>query len=201
MAPAHEVDLMNMLRTSHAIDDRPTALRYPRGNGYGVEKLNELFGLGLTELPEKGEVLEVGKGLIVRPAGGRAPADALAGDASLASHEESVKKRTRKVALLTLGTRCEPALQAAAALEDVRDDVGVTVADARFMKPLDIDLVRELASSHEILVTVEEGSIGGFGDHVLHFLANDGALDAGKLKVRARGASGRPAARWRSSAA
>merc|ERR1719478_1396055 len=58
MAPAHEVDLMNMLRTSHAIDERPTALRYPRGNGYGVEKLNELFGLGLTELPEKGEVLE-----------------------------------------------------------------------------------------------------------------------------------------------
>ena len=60
----------------------------------------------------------------------------------------------------------------------------MTVADARFMKPLDIDLVRELASSHEILVTVEEGSIGGFGDHVLHFLANDGALDAGELKVR-----------------
>ena len=93
MAPAHEVDLMNMLRTSHAIDDRPTALRYPRGNGYGIEKLNELFGLGLTALPERGEVIEVGKGKIVRPAGGRAPADALAGDASLQARGAAAFRR------------------------------------------------------------------------------------------------------------
>ena len=100
------------------------------------------------------------------------------------AHDEAVAKRTRKVALLTLGTRCEPALQAAAALEDVRDDVGVTVADARFMKPLDIDLVRKLAKENDVLITIEENSVLGFGDYVLHFLALDGALDDGNLKVR-----------------
>ena len=106
MAPAHEVDLMNMLRTSHAIDDRPTALRYPRGS-LGVEKLNEP-GLGLTELPEKGEVLEVGKGLIVRPpAAARPPTRSRATRASRRTRR-ACEEAHAQVALLTLGTRCEP---------------------------------------------------------------------------------------------
>ena len=99
--------------------------------------------------------------------------------------QEASNNAKQRVAILSLGTRLAPSIEAARAIEAATNgEVGVTVADARFMKPLDIDLVRELASSHEILVTVEEGSIGGFGDHVLHFLANDGALDAGELKVR-----------------
>ena len=88
-----------------------------------------------------------------------------------------------QVAVLNLGTRLAPTVEAARLLEAQRPDVGVTVADARFMKPLDIDLLRALAAEHEVLVTVEEGSVGGFGDHVLHFLSLDGALDAGNLKV------------------
>jgi 1-deoxy-D-xylulose-5-phosphate synthase len=83
-----------------------------------------------------------------------------------------------------LGTRLHDALIAANEVEEMDPSLGVTVADARFMKPLDVDLVRQLADEHSVLITVEEGSIGGFGDHVLHFLALDGLLDDGNLKVR-----------------
>ncbi|KAH8057962.1 transketolase [Aureococcus anophagefferens] len=141
MAPAEEVDLRNMIATAYAIDDKPSCVRYPRGTGYGLEKLNDLFDLGLTEVPEAGEVLPVGKGRIIKDG-------------------------------------------AAKELEGEYDDVAVTVADARFMKPLDIDLVRKLAKENDVLITIEENSVLGFGDYVLHFLALDGALDDGNLKVR-----------------
>lgn len=143
MAPADEVELMHMVATAAAIDDRPSAFRYPRGEGIGLE------------LPARGEVLPLGKGRIVREGS--------------------------KIAILSYGTRLAEALKAA-------DELGAkglscTVADARFCKPLDEDLVKRLAREHEVLITVEEGAIGGFGAHVLHFMAKAGILDKG-LKVR-----------------
>ncbi|CAM9208074.1 unnamed protein product, partial [Chrysoparadoxa australica] len=163
MAPSDEVELMNMIQTAYEIDDRPSAVRYPRGTGYGLERLNDVMGYSLTEMPKKGEALEIGKGRIVREA--RAGA-------------------TKKAAILSLGTRLASSCEAAIELEMNNPDLGVTVADARFMKPLDVDLVRRLVKDHDVLLTVEEGTIGGFGDHVLHFLALDGLLDGGECKVR-----------------
>ena len=143
MAPADEAELVHMVATSAAIDDRPSAFRFPRGEGVGVE------------LPAKGEILEIGRGRVIREGS--------------------------KVAILSLGTRLAASLEAAEMLE--AQGLSTTVADARFMKPLDRDLVRRLAKNHEVLVTVEEGSIGGFGSHVLHALVEEGLLDGG-LKVR-----------------
>ncbi len=143
MAAADEAELVHMVATAAAIDDRPSAFRYPRGEGTGVA------------LPERGEPLEVGRGRVLR--------------------EGSA------VALLSLGTRLEHCLKAA-------DELGAhgfstTVADARFAKPLDADLVRRLATEHDVLIIIEEGAIGGFASHVLDFLAREELLDAG-LKVR-----------------
>jgi len=143
MAAADEAELMHMVATAAAIDDRPSAFRYPRGEGFGVA------------LPAEGVPLEIGKGRIVR--------------------EGSA------VALLSLGPRLQECLKAADQLAAF--GLSATVADARFAKPLDEDLIRRLAQNHEVLVTVEEGSIGGFGSHVLQFLAESGLLDRG-LKVR-----------------
>jgi 1-deoxy-D-xylulose-5-phosphate synthase len=143
MAAADEAELMHMVATAVEIDDRPSAFRYPRGEGVGLE------------LPAIGTPLEIGKGRIIREG--------------------------TKVAILSLGTRLAEALKAAEQLGAL--GLSTTVADARFVKPLDTDLVARLAREHEVLVTVEEGSIGGFGSHVLDFLAHSGALDRG-LKVR-----------------
>ncbi|QIJ77656.1 1-deoxy-D-xylulose-5-phosphate synthase [Methylobacterium sp. NI91] len=146
MAAADEAELVHMVATCHAHDSGPIALRYPRGEGVGVE------------LPEKGEVLAIGRGRVVRrPEGAR-------------------------VALLSLGTRLSEALKAADALE--AEGVAATVADARFAKPLDAELIVDLAMHHEVLVTVEEGSVGGFGAMVLHLLSERGVLDAGRVRVR-----------------
>ncbi|ACL61554.1 1-deoxy-D-xylulose-5-phosphate synthase [Methylobacterium nodulans] len=146
MAAADEAELVHMVATAHAHDAGPIALRYPRGEGVGVD------------LPERGEVLAIGKGRVLRrPPGAR-------------------------VALLSLGTRLAEALKAADRLEE--SGIGVTVADARFAKPLDEALILDLAGSHEVLVTLEEGSTGGFGAMVLHLLAARGALDAGTVRVR-----------------
>ena len=158
-----QVELMNMMQTAYGIDHMPSIVRYPRGTGYGLDTLNSLFNYDLREMPEQGEAVPIGKGRIIREA--RAGAQT-------------------KVAILSIGTRLAKACAAANTLEEENPSIGITVADARFMKPLDIDLIRSLASEHSVLLTVEEGSIGGFGDHVLHFLAGDGALDTGKLKVR-----------------
>ena len=143
MAAADEADLMHMTATAAAVDDMPTAFRYPRGEGRGVE------------LPERGVPLEIGKGRIMR--------------------EGSA------VAILSFGARLGECFTAADELSGF--GLSTTVADARFAKPLDVDLIRELAKNHEVLLTVEEGSTGGFGAHVLHQLSFDGLLD-GTLKVR-----------------
>eukprot|EP00168_Porphyra_purpurea_P002279 TRINITY_DN1262_c0_g1_i2.p1 TRINITY_DN1262_c0_g1~~TRINITY_DN1262_c0_g1_i2.p1 ORF type:complete len:804 (-),score=311.28 TRINITY_DN1262_c0_g1_i2:1-2268(-) len=161
MAPSDEVELQNMVATAMAFDDGPTVVRYPRGNGLGMETLRSKLGFRGTELPARGRALPIGKGRIIRKASGASG---------------------RKVALLSIGTRLLECVRAAEALE--AEGVDVTVADARFMKPLDTELVRSLAADHEVLVTVEEGSIGGFGDHVLHYLALEGLLDDGKVRVR-----------------
>jgi 1-deoxy-D-xylulose-5-phosphate synthase len=143
MAAADEAELVHMVATQVAIDDAPSALRYPRGEGRGVE------------MPEFGVPLEIGKGRILREG--------------------------TKVALLSFGTRLGECLKAADELD--AHGLSTTVADARFMKPLDVDLVMRLAREHEILITIEEGSIGGFGSHVLQNLAEHGMLDSG-LRVR-----------------
>ncbi len=144
MAAADEAELVHMVATQVAIDDRPSALRYPRGEGVGLE------------MPEFGVPLEIGKGRIVREG--------------------------HKVALLSFGTRLAECLKAADELAQL--GLSTTVADARFAKPLDTELVLRLAREHEVLVTIEEGSIGGFGSYVMQTLADEGALDRGGLKVR-----------------
>ncbi len=143
MAAADEAELTHMLATAAAIDDRPSAFRYPRGEGIGVE------------MPERGTPLEIGRGRIM--------------------------KEGTKIALLSYGTRLAEALKAAEEL-DARG-LSTTVADARFCKPLDRDLILRLAREHEALITIEEGSVGGFSSHVLHLLATEGMLDGG-LRVR-----------------
>ena len=143
MAASDEAELSHMVATQVTIDDRPSALRYPRGEGTGVE------------LPREGLVLPIGKGRILREG--------------------------TSVAILSLGARLGEALKAADQLASF--GLSATVADARFMKPLDRVLVLDLARNHEVLLTVEEGAIGGFGSHVLHCLAEAGVLDRG-LKVR-----------------
>ncbi len=143
MAAGDEVELMNMVATAAVIDDMPSALRYPRGEGVGLK------------LPERGQILAIGKGRIV--------------------------KEGSKVAILNLGTRLTECRKAAEEL-DARG-LSTSIADMRFAKPLDLDLIRRLAQEHEVLITIEEGSIGGFGSHVLHHLASMGMLDRG-LKIR-----------------
>ncbi len=143
MAAADEAELVHMVATAAAIDDRPSAFRYPRGEGTGVE------------LPAEGVPLEIGRGRVVREGS--------------------------KVALLSFGTRLGECLKAADQLAAF--GLSTTVADARFMKPLDTALIARLAREHEVLIMVEEGSVGGFGSHVLHYLAEAGLLDRG-LKVR-----------------
>jgi 1-deoxy-D-xylulose-5-phosphate synthase len=143
MSPSDEAELVHAVATSLAIEDGPSAFRYPRGEGVGVE------------LPQIGKPWEIGKGRIIREGS--------------------------KVAILSLGTRLQECLKAADEL--AARGLSATVADARFAKPIDQDLIRQLARHHEVLLTVEEGSIGGFSSQVLHFLATDGLLDAG-LKVR-----------------
>src|SRR5215471_17614085 len=143
MAAAGEAELVHMVATAVAIDDRPCALRYPRGDGVGVP------------LPEVGVPLEIGKGRILREG--------------------------TKVALFSFGARLAECFKAADELAAL--GLSTTVADARFAKPLDIDLLLRLAREHEVLITIEEGAIGGFAAHVLQALAANGVLDGG-LKVR-----------------
>jgi 1-deoxy-D-xylulose-5-phosphate synthase len=165
MAPSDEVELQHMIATSLSINDSPSVVRFPRGNGVGMETLNEMFGYGMTAMPKRGRVLPIGKGRIIRRKA-----------AVLATSDSP------SVAILSIGTRLLDSVTAAIQLES--QGVPVTVADARFMKPLDRELIRELVGEHQIVITIEEGSIGGFGDHVLHFLALEGYLDTGYIKFR-----------------
>jgi len=144
MAAADEAELVHMVATAAAIDDRPSALRYPRGDGVGVE------------MPAAGVPLEIGRGRVIR--------------------------QGSTVALLSLGTRLAECLKAAEML--AAHGLSTTVADARFAKPLDANLVLRLARQHELLITVEEAAIGGFGAHVMQLLAEDGALERPGFKMR-----------------
>jgi 1-deoxy-D-xylulose-5-phosphate synthase len=199
MSPSDEIELRNMVQTCADYDDGPTVLRYPRGVGYGAEKLQMLMGYELKDddIPVKGSSIEIGKGRIIRRPGGiralreesedKSPAANGSVDSRLKSSSASGgrgKIKEDRIAILTLGTRLSEALIAADEVEEAHPDLAVTVADARFMKPLDVDMIRSLAEDNGILITVEEGSIGGFGDHVLHFLSLDGLLDEGELKFR-----------------
>jgi 1-deoxy-D-xylulose-5-phosphate synthase len=144
MAAADEAELVHMVATAVTIDDRPCALRYPRGDGVGVT------------MPEAGEPLEIGKGRIIM--------------------------QGNTVALLSLGTRLAECIKAAETL--AAHGISVTVADARFAKPLDQELILQLAREHELLITIEEGAIGGFGAHVMQLLSDAGALERSGFKVR-----------------
>lgn len=143
MAAADEAELKHMVATAVAHDEGPIAFRYPRGEGAGVE------------LPERGEVLEIGKGRMIQEG--------------------------KRVALLSFGTRLEEVRKAAEAL--AAKGITPTIADARFAKPLDRDMILNLAADHEALITIEEGAVGGFGSHVAQLLAEEGVFDGG-LKYR-----------------
>jgi len=144
MAAADEAELIHMVATAAQIDDRPSAIRYPRGDGVGVE------------MPAAGVPLEIGRGRVI--------------------------KQGTTVALLSLGTRLAECLKAAETLE--AHGISTTVADARFAKPLDDNLILRLARQHELLITVEEAAIGGFGAHVMQLLAEQGALERPGFKLR-----------------
>lgn len=143
MAAADEAELKHMVRTSVDYEDGPIAFRYPRGEGVGVD------------MPERGHLLQIGKGRIMR--------------------------QGSKIAILSLGTRLADAMLAAEELDSY--GLSTTVADARFAKPIDTELVEQLARHHEVLITVEEGSTGGFATQVMHHLAHEGLLENG-LKFR-----------------
>ena len=143
MAASDEAELMNMVATAAAFDEGPISFRYPRGNGTGVV------------LPDRGKLLEIGKGRIVAEG--------------------------TDIAILSFGAHMSEAEQAAKSLE--RQGISVTIADARFAKPLDTDLLRQLVKHHEAIITLEQGSVGGFGAMVLHHLAQTGQLDGG-VKIR-----------------
>jgi 1-deoxy-D-xylulose-5-phosphate synthase len=143
MAPSDEAELVRMINTAVTINDRPSAFRYPRGNGYGVE------------LPSIKETIEIGKAKIIQEG--------------------------KQVCLLSLGTRLEECKIAANELKN--KGISTTIIDARFAKPLDEQLILKSAENHEVLITIEEGSIGGFGSHVANLLAENGIFDKG-LKFR-----------------
>ena len=143
MAASDEAELVKMINTSVDINDRPSAIRYPRGTGVGVN------------LPSTDEKIEIGKGRIIQ--------------------------QGTQVCILNLGTRLEECKSAAEELK--AKGVSTTVIDARFAKPLDEELILKSAKDHEIMITVEEGSIGGFGSHVKNLLAEKGVFDKG-LKFR-----------------
>ena len=143
MAAADEAELRHMVVTALAIDDRPSAFRFPRGEGVGVD------------LPERGQVLEIGRGRMIAEG--------------------------NRVAILNFGARLKEVREAAEAL--AQKGITPTIADARFAKPLDRDLILQLARHHEALITLEEGAVGGFGSHVAHLLAEEGVFDTG-LKFR-----------------
>ena len=143
MAASDESELVKMINTSVNINDKPSAFRYPRGNGIGVE------------LPSIKEILEIGKGRVI--------------------------KEGKEVAIVNFGTRLEECKKASEKLS--KQGIECTIVDARFAKPLDEKLIMEVATNHEVLITIEEGSIGGFGSHVMQLLSDRGVFDSG-LKFR-----------------
>ena len=143
MAASDETELVKMINTSVDINDKPSAIRYPRGSGVGLE------------LPSIDEKVEIGKGRVIQEG--------------------------KQVCILSLGTRLEECKIAAEELKN--KGVTATIIDARFAKPLDKELILKCAREHEVMITIEEGSIGGFGSHVKNLLAEKGIFDKG-LKFR-----------------
>ena len=143
MAASDEAELVKMINTSVNINNRPSAFRYPRGNGVGVK------------IPDIQETLEIGKGKII--------------------------KQGKTIAIINFGGRLQECLKASNSLD--QKGYSTTVADARFAKPLDEKLIIDLCLNHEVILTIEEGSIGGFGSHVFQLVSDRGILDKG-LKIR-----------------
>ena len=143
MAASDESELVKMINTSVEINDKPSAFRYPRGSGLGIQ------------IPSINEILEIGKAKII--------------------------KEGKKVAILNFGARLKECKKASDKL--LKKGVDCTIVDARFAKPLDEKLIMEIATNHEVLITIEEGSIGGFGSHVMQLLSDRGVFDTG-LKFR-----------------
>jgi len=143
MAASDESELVKMINTSVNINDRPSAFRYPRGNGVGID------------MPSINEVLEIGKGRVIQEG--------------------------KKAAILNFGTRLEECKKASDLLN--KKGINISIIDARFSKPLDEKLIMEAATNHEVLISIEEGSIGGFGSHTMQFLSDKGIFDKG-LKFR-----------------
>jgi len=143
MAASDEAELVKMINTAVNINDRPSAFRYPRGNGVGIE------------LPKINKILEIGKGRII--------------------------KNGKHAAILNFGARLEECKIASEIL--IKKGIEITIVDARFAKPLDEKLIMEIATNHEAIVSIEEGSIGGFGSHVMQLLSDRGVFDRG-LKFR-----------------
>ena len=143
MAASDESELVKMINTSVKINDRPSAFRYPRGNGVGVE------------LPGINETLEIGKGRVI--------------------------KKGKQVAIINFGARLDECKKASTVLHS--KGIDITIVDARFAKPLDEKLIMEIVTNHEVVISIEEGSIGGFGSHVMQLLSNKGVFDRG-LKFR-----------------
>ncbi len=144
MAPSNEKELANMVATAAAYDEGPIAIRYPRGNGIGIE------------LDSETKILPIGKGNIIQ--------------------------KGKKLAILSLGTRLEEC-KAAAKIIKSQTNIDITIADARFAKPLDKVMIKSLSQNHDSIITIEEGSRGGFGSYVLEFLSSNALLDKG-LKIR-----------------
>ncbi len=163
MAASDESELARMVVTANHYDTGPCALRFPRGNGYGVE------------IPENPKAIEVGKGRIVYSSVILSDSEGSPLDSS------SQPPQNGNIAILSYGTRLQECLEAADMLKE--KNINITVADARFAKPLDENLIRDLVANHDALITIEEGSIGGFGSFVLEFLSAEGLLDNG-LKIR-----------------
>ena len=143
MAASDEAELVRMVNTSVNINNKPSAFRYPRGNGVGIE------------LPSINETLEIGKGRII--------------------------KSGKKAAIINFGARLEECRKASEIL--LKKGINITIVDARFAKPLDEKLIVEISTNHEVVITIEEGSIGGFGSHVMQLLSDRGVFDKG-LKFR-----------------
>ena len=176
MAPSDEYELQNMVETSHLINDMPSVIRFPRGNGYGAKTVKEFFGTDLSTntagrasdemLPTRGVAIPIGQGRIIK------------------EHDHQDPQRKHKVCILSIGTRLMESVLAARELEKLHSDLSVTVADARFMKPLDTQLITKLVLENQVLITIEEGSSGGFGAAVLQYVTDQGMLDDGAVKVR-----------------
>lgn len=177
MAPSDELELQDAVETVYGIDDLPSAVRYPRASGYGAEALRDLYDNGVLSEEDcarvgksgqcRGNALPIGKGRIVK--------------AAHLGESGMQRGQKRRVTILSIGSRLIESIHAARAYEEAHPDVSVAVADARYMKPLDADMIEYLADNSDVLLTIEEGSVGGFGSHVQQFMSEEGLLDGNLL--------------------